>query len=490
MSVIRTTVTTDPMRTEFPYCRLTEGYCLRGWQKANGLLVKRPDNETEELLAEELFVLMLCDGRTDFSVLPSDPGQEKILSKWEERGVISWSRTPDPIDDDQKYRFYDNRYVRKVFWSITGRCNYRCRHCYMDAPAAKMGELPHEDMVRIIDQMDECGVLACDLTGGEALVREDFWDLVDRLRDKKIHIGTIYSNGLLVNDVLLDGFEKRNMRPEISISFDGFGWHDWLRGVPGAEKAALDALRRCQERSFPTDVQMCVHKGNKDGVRETVNRLAKLGVGGLKTSDVMDTPLWKKNAEGCRLDIRDYFEAMLAYIPYFFEDGMPMNVTLSQIIVLKKDSTDYFAVPEKLDGTQEALSCHLCAAARYAVYLTPDGRLLPCMPMTGCEDLQDTFSKVTDTGLRYGLTESTFMRFVDSRVRDLAERNRKCASCRYLFSCGGGCRAEAYAAPGAEIMAQEAFFGSDLNQCILFQEGYVERIHSITDKAISRYHRK
>ena len=32
------------------------------------------------------------------------------------------------------------------------------------------------------------------------------------------------------------------MRPSIQFSFDGVGYHDWMRGIPGAEKAVLDAL--------------------------------------------------------------------------------------------------------------------------------------------------------------------------------------------------------------------------------------------------------
>ena len=83
------------------------------------------------------------------------------------------------------------------------------------------------------------------------MVRKDFWQLVDAILDRHIFITVIYSNGLLVTDKFMDQMEKRGMRPSIQFSFDGVGHHDWMRGVPGAEKIVLDAMRRCRERGIP-----------------------------------------------------------------------------------------------------------------------------------------------------------------------------------------------------------------------------------------------
>lgn len=44
---------------------------------------------------------------------------------------------------------------------------------------------------------------------------------------------TVMSNGLLMNERVLDEFEKRGIKPEFNMSFDGIGCHDWLRGIPG-----------------------------------------------------------------------------------------------------------------------------------------------------------------------------------------------------------------------------------------------------------------
>ena len=131
----------------------------------------------------------------------------------------SGSRSPPASDAAQ------NRFVRTAHWSITGKCNYRCRHCYMSAPDAKLGEIDHDTMMDLARQIADCGILEVSLTGGEPLVRRDFMELVDALLSYRIRIAQIYTNGKLVDEKLLDQLEERGIRPEFNMSYDGTqGW--------------------------------------------------------------------------------------------------------------------------------------------------------------------------------------------------------------------------------------------------------------------------
>ena len=208
-----------------------------------GNLVKRPENKVIPVSEEIFQVLMLCDGETDVDTLEMDKKVQSILRKCKLDGFIETCSSSYPLEVDQYYQYYHNRFVESVFWSVTGRCNYRCRHCYMDAPDAALGELSTQDALDLIDQMAACGVLSVDITGGEPRVRKDIWQLIDRILSYKITIGTIYTNGWLLDETVLDAFEQRGIKPNISISFDGAGWHDWMRGISGAEKAALRQYR-------------------------------------------------------------------------------------------------------------------------------------------------------------------------------------------------------------------------------------------------------
>ena len=318
-----------------------------------------------------------------------------------------------------------------------------------------------------------------DITGGEPFVRRDFWQLVDRIICHKINIGMVYTNGWLLNDKVLDEFERRNLHPEFSISFDGIGWHDWMRGVPGAEEAAIRALQLCKKRGFSTNVEMCLHRGNLGVLMQTVEALCSVGVQAVKASYVVPTPLWSHNSDGNMLSDQEYFEAMLRFIPEFYKAGRPVELLLGNIIYLHRNKP-YKVVAERYDGTQKSLDDHLCDAARWACYITPEGRLLPCMPMTS-SPAQKLFPRIQDIGLKCGLSDSFYMKFVDGRVKDLLKSNAECNACSYRYKCGGGCRASAL------LYGDHNLMGCDRTMCMLWKEGYVDRIRKAADEAIVKY---
>ena len=457
------------------YYKLKSGYILRGWDKLPWLLIERPWNQAETLSQDMFQVLLFCDGETE--EIPD--ALQPVLCQCIEKGWVEPCENPQPLDQDQYYRYYHNRYVQMVFWSVTGKCNYRCRHCYMDAPDAALGELSTEEALDLIDQMAACGVLRVDITGGEPFVRRDFWQLVDRIVSYKMTIGMVYTNGWLLNEHVLDEFERRGLKPEFSLSFDGVGWHDWMRGVPGAEDAALRAMRLCKARGFRTNAEMCVHRGNADTLAQTVEVLREAGAHALKMGGVTMTDLWKRNHGGNALSDIEYYNAMLRYIPQYYEAGCPIDIVLGGIIILNRDGS-YRIVADRYDGTEKALDCHLCGAVRWSSYITPEGRLLPCIAMTSSQE-QYRFPKVQDIGLKQGLSDSYYMRFVDNRVKDLLAVNAECAACEYRLKCGGGCRA------GALLGGDHSLMGCDRGMCFLWKEGFAERIRQVAKEAREHY---
>lgn len=465
------------------FYRLKQSYVLRGWKGMPWALVKRPHNRTIDLSQEQFQALLLCDGETDVAADQLDETMQKSLQQCKQKGWIENCSEPQPLDQDQYYHYFKNRAVGSIFWSITGRCNYRCRHCYMDGPEGALGELSTEQALNLIDQMAECGVLSVDITGGEPFVRKDFWQLVDRILSYKMTIGTVYTNAWLLTESVLDEFERRGLKPEISISFDGVGWHDWMRGVPGAEKAALQAMKLCQKRKFSVNVEMCIHKGNEDLIAQTVEALGTVGVTRIKVCYIMMTNLWCRNCEGNAQSQSEYIEAAIRYIPQFYEADCPADILLGGVIALHQDGS-YRIVMERLKNGEGWQNAYLCGTARWACYITPEGRLLPCLPMTSSpREVQERFPLVQNIGLQKGLDDSFYMDFVDRRVKDLLAVNKECAACDYRYKCGGGCRAMA-------LECDHNLMGCDREVCLLFKGGYAEKARQVAEKARAAYERR
>ena len=195
------------------YC-LKENYLLRGWDKLPTGIVKRMSGEVYFL--DPNLYSRIRD--FDWMVFEGSPfltkEQQQFMTQLAEHGLVDLCEKPRPLSKEQAYRKYPNRYLRAVHWAITGRCNCRCRHCYMSAPSGNAGDYSHEECMNIIDQMEAAGIQVVSLTGGEALTRKDFLEIAERLTDAGIRIDVIMSNGLLVNEPLLDSLTGMGQKPE------------------------------------------------------------------------------------------------------------------------------------------------------------------------------------------------------------------------------------------------------------------------------------
>ncbi len=458
------------------YYRIKDSFVLRGWEKLPWALVQRPHNRVSFLSKEAFDALSLCNGRCDCSMKIIPQQIRSLIAQAQKEGVVEPCAYGEGLHADQEYYQYPNRFIKVAHWSVTGKCNYKCRHCYMSAPDAKLGELPHETVMDMIEQIAACGILRVSITGGEPLIRKDWWEMIDALVQHKIWITTIYTNGALVNEALLDGLKERGLCPEFNMSYDGDeGWHDWLRGIPGAEGAVLKAFDLCFEKGFPTGAEMCLHKGNLHLLRQSIQTLAVHHCTSLKTNPVSDTELWSEHGEGYALDMEKLYEAYLDYVPQYFEDGAPVSLMLGGFFQCKMGTRNWCIPLEKYDGGDSCLRQTLCGHARQVLYISPESRMLPCLSLSAF-DIQKDYPKITDIGLRRGLTDSVYMSLIDTRVEEYLKRTRECADCTYAKICAGGCRASALMDAPDDIMAP------DRAACRLFRGGWADRLKACMEQ--------
>ena len=451
------------------YYRLNEKYLLRGWEMLPYAVVDSKSGNVRFISKDVFAALELCSGRIDLD-MPLVPEKIKVLlPKLIKDGLIAPCHPGEAIQPKQEYRRYPSRYIKTAHWSVTGRCNYRCKHCYMSAPDAKLGELSHEAVMDIVDQLAQCGVMNVSLTGGEPLVRRDFLETVDALLDKDIHITQIYSNGALVNAKLLRALDERGIHPEFNMSYDAPGHHDWLRGVKGAEAAVDNAFLLCREMGFPTGAEMCIHGQNKHLLRETVKHLAALGCRSLKTNPIGDVGEWKKNGYGRTISQDELYELYLDYIPLYYKDNMALAIHLGGFFMASPQRPGYFDIPLLKSRCVPEKMC-ICGHARTVMYISPDGRVLPCMSLSGM-DIQERFPVITEQGLQKCLTDSFYMDFINTRASEYLWHNPECQACEYAPFCLGGCRASALDHNGGSDL-----MGRDEACCKLFREGYAVRL--------------
>jgi len=189
--------------------RLKENFVLRGWFRLPYGILDTNTGKTTFLDAVTFQAASFCNSEVDLNLPVVLPSHRDAVKKLAEAGIVEDCLDGAKIQEWQKYRCSQGRYTTSAHWSITGRCNLRCRHCYMSAPEAKYGELSTAECLRIIDQIEAAGIGSVSLTGGEPLVRSDFWQLISALRQKRIVIRQIYTNGVLITDEWLARLKRR-----------------------------------------------------------------------------------------------------------------------------------------------------------------------------------------------------------------------------------------------------------------------------------------
>ncbi len=454
---------------------LTPGYALRGWKLLPYAVQSLFYPKTEFFREDDWALFSACDGQTDIDWAELTDAQRGRYDHWEQNGFIRRARDGERLLPVQEYRFFPARFKQGVQWSITGRCNYKCKHCFMSAPHAAQGEPSWEQLMQMLDAFERCGIKSVNLTGGEPMVRRDFWELVDEIRRRNILIPTLYSNGLLITDAFLDELEKRGLRPNLQFSFDGVGYHHWMRGIPGAEKVVLDAIRRCAERGIRTSATMVLFRDNRHTIRETANMLASLGCSSLKTGIATPAGEWKQYPEHY-LTQAELYEAYLDYIPQYFEDGCPLSLSLDGFFVHDNPSNRQFSPIEKGIPEKDFSRALMCGHARRELYVSPRGNVLPCMSMVG-GPIEDQFPNMLETPLEEILDDgSYYMDAINFRVSDFLERNPECKTCEYRTECCGGCRAQAVFAHPTDYLAVDPV------TCEYYRGGWMEKKNELLKK--------
>ncbi len=455
----------EPNGPEALFYRLTPLYRYHGYKDMTFALASVYRRRVFQVRGLRKAVLDLAQGKVNFNLpfLPEDLRRE--AEAMEQKGILERCAYGAPA---QTFHTSDNRYFNMAQWAVTGRCNLRCKHCFVSAPHAKFGELPLEDCKRIIREMAECGIFCVALTGGEPLVRADFFEIIDELCRNNIYVSTIASNGVLINDRVLDQLEERGMKPAFFMSFDGSGWHDWLRGMEGAEKLLMDRFELLARRGFITGSAMTLHQRNKGVLRQSVNQLAGVGVQVMIINKMMDLGEWNQFGEKLGLTHRELFETYLDYLPHFYEDGMPLRLYLNRLIRLEPHSYDYqLTVFHPLSNP---CTTAVCPANWHTCYINGDGKLAPCISIAGMEGQAKNFADLTKMSLREGLENSAYSRCIGATVADFFAHNPECDRCRYKRYCQGGCRAFAMEEDDSDYLA------IDRSKCEYFREHFTDRI--------------
>ena len=444
------------------FAKLTEDWMLRGWSDVPCAVANWTNGDERMLRKKGAYVAKACDGQTDFESIAFLGEHRVLLDKLIEQGIAEACACGDALDPRQQFRKAPNPHIKGIHWCVTGLCNLNCRHCYMEAPSGRYGQLPFEDMLRLIDQFERANVHEVSVTGGEPFVRQDLLDILEALAQKRIRLSGIYTNGVLVTGETLERIKGLGFAPSLQISFDGCGAHDQMRGTSGIESCVIEAIKIARSSNLKVAVATCIDTTNVCQLGPTYDMMKRLDIDTWRIAQPLEIGNWRGATTA--LSIQEQFDALVPLARQWRDDGMPLSVEFGGFLRGSKDpETGRFSELH----IQYVAESHDCGSCREQPNLLPDGTLLPCPAYTD-SSLQHRMPNLLREDLSDVWTDSPLRALADLRKADLLKCNPDCATCELFKDCGMGCRASALMETG-DLMAKDPL------ACVLWKEGYKQR---------------
>jgi len=160
-----------------------------------------------------------------------------------------------------------------VQWMVTRKCNYRCRGCDVWREQDTR-ELSTEEIKRGLDVLRELGVIEVVLSGGNPLLRDDIGEIVEYA--SRFFITTVYDNGSMAVKKIDD---LRNA-DFVAVSIDSLNpkKNDYVRGVKGAWRNAIEAVGKLHEEGISVSVSPTISQFNLYEILDFTNYFLSKGI--------------------------------------------------------------------------------------------------------------------------------------------------------------------------------------------------------------------
>src|SRR3984885_13714730 len=113
---------------------------------------------------------------------------------------------------------------------LTYRCNERCVHCYLDHE--DHGEMTTAEITDLFDQLAEAGVLFLALSGGEILMRKDFFEILEHARALRFCV-KLKTNAVMIREREAERIRALGVHAvQISIYSHRAEVHDAITKIP------------------------------------------------------------------------------------------------------------------------------------------------------------------------------------------------------------------------------------------------------------------
>lgn len=280
-------------------------------------------------------------------------------------------------------------------FELTARCNFNCPMCYVhmtDEQVKQAGkELTADQWLSIAQQAKQEGMLLALLTGGEPMVRKDFFEIYKGMKEMGLMI-SINSNGSMLRGKILEQFlEDPPFRFNISLYGGSNDTYRHMCGLPVYDQVK-ENIRALRQAGIEVSLNLSLTPYNCRDIDRIFADAQELDVN-VKASSYMYPPV-RINGEqyGCgnRFTPEESAKWGLAWDKLRFTP---------EDFCRRAENICALRQAEEPECPVEADEGVRCRAGTTSFWLTWDGKMMPCGMMTQpvAYPLEDGFAKAWQT---------------------------------------------------------------------------------------------
>ncbi|MBE0479440.1 MAG: radical SAM protein [Dehalococcoidia bacterium] len=339
--------------------------------------------------------------------------------------------------------------LRLIAWEITRSCNLLCAHCRASSTAEHApGEFSTSECFSVIDNIVEVGRPIVILTGGEPLLRRDFFEIAKYATREGLRVAVGTNGTLITKRVAARLKEVPISRVGVSLDFPSANLQDRFRGMPGAYDAALKGAKNAINAGIDVQFNCTVTKLNVSYLEDLLALALELRA--VAFHPFMLVPTGRgKNLAPQELEPIEY-ERVLNWIfdkqielgsRIFFK---PTDVPHYMRILAQRNHPDNKIMRRASQPEMNVLT-RGCLAGTGFCFISHTGRVQGC----GYLDVEAGNLRAQDFADVWRNSP------LFNRLRDISRIKGKCGVCEYKAICGG-CRARAYETTG-DYLGEEPY---------------------------------
>lgn len=173
-----------------------------------------------------------------------------------------------------------NRAPRIVIWEMTRACALACAHCRASAiPRRDPHELSTREAFELVDQIVACDHPLFVLTGGDPLMRDDIYKIVEHATSQGLTTAvTPSATGRLTADAIRHLSMAGAHRLALSLDAPEAEAHDAFRGVRGSYDRTLAAIEYAHESGLQVQINTTLSRNNIDSLEAFAPLLEQLDI--------------------------------------------------------------------------------------------------------------------------------------------------------------------------------------------------------------------